>query len=132
MPRKANPVQVGRMACVGCGSRIPVFINARGYFYTKCAECGTDQRNGKAVQTHIYANTDWMDTPPEPPRCVDPADLVPAEPGGDPVPEPESEPAEPTPAPVPKPVPNQKKPGFSGVSFLAGFALPLIIIGVLP
>lgn len=67
MPRLANPVQVGRMACPGCNNRIPVYINKRGYFYTKCAECGTDQRNGKAVQTLIYLKTDWLGDPPRRP-----------------------------------------------------------------
>ena len=128
MPRKANPTLVGRMPCPGCESRIPVYINVRGYFYTKCAECGTDQRNGKAIQTHIYLNTDWIDGPPDPPRCVDPADLVPA------APEPEETPSDPDPEPetVPTPVPksNRKKPTFT--PFALGLLVPLIIIGVLP
>lgn len=130
MPRKANPVQVGRMDCVGCGSRIPVYINARGYFYTKCMECGTDQRNGKTVQTHIYLNTDWTGDPPAPPRNVDPdaAHRVP-EPET-PAPEPETVP-ETDPAPVPAvPENNRKKPTFKPFAF--GVLFPLLIIGVLP
>ena len=132
MPKLANPVQVGRMACVGCGNRIPVFINVRGYFYTKCAECGTDQRNGKAVQTHIYLNTDWLDEAPPPPRCVDPADLEPSEPAHEPEPEPEKPPVPTEAKPAPAPAANRKTPGVFGPAFALGFALPLIIIGVMP
>lgn len=132
MPRKANPILVGRMACPSCESRIPVYINARGYFYTRCIECGTDQRNGKAVQTHVYLNTDWTGEPPAPPRNVDPdaAHRV-AEPEN-PGPEPETVP-ETDPAPVPAvPENNRKSPGMVGPAFALGFALPLIIIGVMP
>lgn len=70
MPRKADPVQVGRTQCPTCPARIPVFVNARGYFYTKCAECGTDQRNGAPVQTRLYYETDWLGDPPPRPRNV--------------------------------------------------------------
>lgn len=70
MPRKANPVQVGRTQCPTCDARIPVFVNVRGYFYTKCAECGTDQRNGAPVQTRLYYETDWLAEPPARPRNV--------------------------------------------------------------
>lgn len=134
MPRLPNPVQVGRMACPGCDSRIPVYINKRGYFYTKCAECGTDQRNGKAIQTHIYLSTDWMGETPPPPRCVDPADLVqePESTEPEPAPEPENLPVPTEPEPAPAPAQNRKTPGVFGPAFALGFALPLIIIGVMP
>ena len=98
MPRKPNPHLVGRTDCGGCGARIPVYLNARGYLYTKCVECGVDQRNGPTIQTHLYYATEWTGEPPARPRGL--PEQAPASHRAD----------EPEPEPEPAPVPTGEEP----------------------
>jgi len=125
MPRKPNPELVGRTDCTGCGTRIPVYLNARGYLYTKCTECGVDQRNGPTIQTHLYYTTEWTGEPPARPRGV--PDQAPAPHRAE---EPESEP-EPAPVPTgpependPKPTPTSRA---GARLFGPGLALGLLV-----
>ena len=92
MPRKANAEIVGRNDCQDCGQRCAVYQNTRGDLYTKCAECGVDQRNGKTVQNRLWYTTDWVAGEPEVrPAKVDPeppANLGASKPKPEPAPDP--------------------------------------------
>ena len=68
MTTKNNDV-LGYITCEA-GGRASVHKAARGkarYFYTRCDCCGCDQRNGAAIQTRIYNQTQWLGEKPEPP-----------------------------------------------------------------
>ena len=97
MPRKANAEIVGRNDCQDCGQRCAVYQNTRGDLYTKCAECGVDQRNGKTVQNRLWYTTDWVAGEPEVrPAKVDPeppANLGASKPAKKPEPAPDPAPA---------------------------------------
>lgn len=51
MPAKHNAQQVGLIRCDGCGGEAAVYQASSSFLYTRCGECGCDQRNGKRVQT---------------------------------------------------------------------------------
>ncbi|MFC3151788.1 hypothetical protein ACFOEK_12180 [Litoribrevibacter euphylliae] len=56
MATQNRPV-IGYIPCSECGRRASVHQAARGkgrFLYTRCDECGCDQRTGKAVQTRLY------------------------------------------------------------------------------
>lgn len=97
MTTKNNDV-LGYITCEA-GGRASVHKTTRGkgrFFYTRCDCCGCDQRNGSAVQSRIYNQTQWLDEKPEPP----PGWMEPSEPSNSKVPdeieepkiEPENEP----------------------------------------
>jgi predicted nucleic acid-binding Zn ribbon protein len=90
MPRKKDAVVLGRCPCEGCGKRAAVFQNVRGYLYTRCDDCGADQRNGIKPQTYMWSNSEWIGNAPEKPRNVPDVqpEPVPAEPVQKPVHEP--------------------------------------------
>lgn len=56
MPAKKNAQQVGNIECPECSANAAVFQNVKSYLYTRCPNCGCDQRNGKQVQERIYWN----------------------------------------------------------------------------
>lgn len=60
MPRKNGATAVARMECLtpGCGRRVAVFQNVRGYLYTRCDSCGADQRNGPAHQVRVWQHAE--------------------------------------------------------------------------
>jgi hypothetical protein len=103
MPRKKDAVVLGHCSCEGCGKRAAVFQNVRGYLYTRCDDCGADQRNGVAPQTYMWANSEWLGSAPKRPRNV-------------PEIEPEPVPVEPVQKPVQEPVdvPIAQEPEKSG------------------
>ena len=94
-----NNEVLGYIQCVDCDDRATVHKTKRGksrYFYTRCA-CGCDQRTGKAVQTKIYENTEWLGETPEPPpgyqpKVVEATEQPAQEPKKQPKVEPESQP----------------------------------------
>ena len=54
---------LGTITCTGCGGPAQVYKQRRGkqrYLYYRCPTCGPEQRNGAAVQSHIYDHTDWV------------------------------------------------------------------------
>lgn len=53
MPKKINPDLVGCLDC-GCGSEMPVYQASSSYLYTRCPQCGVDQRNGPRVQAERW------------------------------------------------------------------------------
>ena len=70
MPRKKDAVVLGHADCPTCDKKMAVLQNTRGYLYSRCDDCGADQRNGKAVQTRLWRNTNWIGEPPTKPRNV--------------------------------------------------------------
>lgn len=137
MAVRNNPV-LGTLECGDCQGTATVHRTKRGkgrYFYTRCPNCGPDQRPGKAVQERILAGVVWRDNAAE----VDPevADLIAgnAEPDWRPGQPAEQEAVEPKPAPVsepkPEPKPESRKPKAepSGGYVLAGIALLSIVGG---
>ncbi len=107
MAKRNNPV-LGEIKCEDCGGAATVHQTARGagrYLYTRCGECGPDQRTGAAVQTRLWYQTTWRDGAPEakPPNLREPKQ-EPEEPKTKPVEEPNPEPS--------KPAENQGKTGF--------------------
>ena len=146
MPRKANAVELGTMRCpsTGCGATASVYQNTRGYLYTRCPECGADQRNGKPAQVYFWQHVEpkagaVIDRPPNVPEGAGPiggsvsgeapAVVVDdaARPAADPAPEPEvQEPVEPKGAAENE---SEGESGKGGVLLLAGF-FGLMVAGV--
>lgn len=63
MAVKNNPV-LGEVECSGCGGNATVHQTQRGkgrFLYTRCTECGPDQRAGKAVQQRLWNETRWRE-----------------------------------------------------------------------
>lgn len=130
MARKDNAV-LGVMPCLGgCGSVATIHQAARGkgrFFYTRCGECGCDQRNGKAVQQAIWDGAEWRPEKwPEgfelvPPSCVSTEKAEPKEPKKGTGAEPE----EPARASVREPAKEPGEPSNGG-----GFKL-LLAVGIL-
>lgn len=61
---KVNRPVLGTIECGGCGGEATVHQAARGkgrYLYTRCPNCGADQRNGASVQSHIWHNANWRE-----------------------------------------------------------------------
>lgn len=54
MTAKKGAVVVGHIDCEACGSRAAVYQSIKSYLYTRCGECGIDQRNGQRVQERIW------------------------------------------------------------------------------
>ena len=68
-----NPV-LGYAQC-GCGKEMQVMQSTRrgDHLYSRCDDCGLDQRTGQRVQQWLWANTKWLNGPPEkPPVNIDP------------------------------------------------------------
>lgn len=79
MPRKQGAVTVARMTCLtpGCGQRVAVYQNTRGYLYTRCGGCGCDQRNGQAHQVRVWQHLEpvagaVIERPPNVPESAGP------------------------------------------------------------
>lgn len=63
MAVKNNP-ELGRVKCEACGSDASVHQTQRGkgrFLYTRCGNCGVDQRAGAAVQTRLWNETQWRE-----------------------------------------------------------------------
>ena len=68
MARVNNPV-LGTTRCE-CGESATVHRTTRGagrFLYTRCTDCGTDQRTGAKVQTRLWSCTDWANGQPDVP-----------------------------------------------------------------
>lgn len=98
-----NNEVLGYITCEA-GGRATVHQTKRGkgrYLYTRCDCCGCDQRNGAAVQSRIYHNTEWLSGAPEAPPNLQPKKMAeqPKQPSNDAVVEdfvqPENEPTQP-------------------------------------
>lgn len=72
MAKKSDPKPVlGYVQCPDCGERGSVHKaagNRSAYLYKRCG-CGCDQRNGPAVQSFLWYETEWLpdlrpDSPP--------------------------------------------------------------------
>lgn len=75
MARRDNPV-LGTINCDGCGGTASVHQAKRGsgrFLYTRCGECGADQRTGKSVQTRLFNQTEWRTgaDPVKPPNVLE-------------------------------------------------------------
>lgn len=83
MARENRPV-LGTVECSGCGGVATVHQTARGsgrYLYTRCPECGADQRTGARVQSAWWRSAEWRDGAPD----VPPPNLLADEPVVEPV-----------------------------------------------
>lgn len=63
MAKENRPV-LGAISCTGCGGAATVHQTARGagrYLYTRCNDCGVDQRTGARVQTRLWFGADWRE-----------------------------------------------------------------------
>lgn len=73
MATENKPV-LGYFECGDCGGRGTVHAASgrRNQLYKRCG-CGCDQRNGKAVQTRLWLETEWLAglKPDSPPSVVD-------------------------------------------------------------
>jgi len=100
MPRANNPT-LGNIRCE-CGLMADVCQAKRGkgrFLYTRCADCGTDQRTGKVQQTRLYYASKWREgvevvRPPNVPeqQPEEPAPVQVIEPKAEPEPQPKKEP----------------------------------------
>ena len=113
MAKRDNPV-LGTIECDGCGGVASVHQTARGngrFLYTRCGECGCDQRAGAAVQKRLWMNTEWRPdaSPIKPPNVPDEIEQK----------EPEKEPEITEPVQVKKAASNQVKSG------------PLVVLGAI-
>ncbi|MFC6631669.1 hypothetical protein [Microbulbifer taiwanensis] len=70
---------LGYMPCpeTGCSQQAAVMQAKRkgAHLYTRCPDCGIDQRTGKARQLNIWRATTWKVDPPTPPANIE-GDLV--------------------------------------------------------
>lgn len=77
-----NRPALGTIDCGGCGGVATVHKAQRGkgkHIYTRCEQCGTDQRTGAKWQTFLFDQTQWTGAPPEkPPNYIEAADWSPA------------------------------------------------------
>ncbi len=116
MARRNNPV-LGTIACNECGGQATVHQTQRGkgrYLYTRCTECGPDQKTGAQFQRRLWSGTDWRpDADPVPPPGLEEQPRQAAVP--EPDPEPTSEPKKSTSEPE-----QPRKPGLGAVALLAG------------
>ncbi len=124
MPRRNNPV-LGTIACNECGGQATVHQTQRGkgrYLYTRCTECGPDQKTGAQFQRRLWSGTDWRpDADPVPPPGLEEQPRQEASP--EPVSEPTSEPEKSTSEPQ-----EPRKPGLGAVALLsAGVGLLIAI-----
>ena len=95
------------------------------HLYTRCDDCGIDQRTGAAVQNRLFYGADWVDgAPPIPVNAGEPPGDAVADDLGEPITEAVTEP--PTEA---KPKPNRKKRGGLGW-LLAGLGLIGVVLSV--
>ena len=72
MTVKNNPV-LGNIKCNECQGQATVHAAKRGrgrFLYTRCTNCGTDQRTGAAFQTRIFGDTNWRDEVVTPPNLI--------------------------------------------------------------
>jgi len=133
MATQNRPV-IGYIKCSEpkCGERTTVHQSARGkgrYLYTRCPECGCDQRTGKAFQTRLYYGMERIvddveikrpsNVPEEKPENLESSKVVAV--SEQPKPEPEQ------PETEPKPEPKKEPTG----SPLAAFAILGVGCGLL-
>lgn len=53
--------ELGRIKCQECGGIAGVYQAKRkgNHLYTRCGECGVDQKTGKAFQGRLWKQTEW-------------------------------------------------------------------------
>ena len=73
---KVNNPALGIIACRDCDGVATVHQTSRGagrFLYTRCTDCGPDQRTGAKVQTRLWHGTQWEAGQPDikPPNVVD-------------------------------------------------------------
>jgi len=114
MALQNNPV-LGSIQCPTCNQSATVHKTTRGkgrFLYSRCMECGPDQRTGKAVQRRLWEQTDWRDgmKPESAPPNLELDDWKPGRPppGAEAKPQPE-QPKKAQPE-AEKPQPEQAKP----------------------
>ncbi|AYM04226.1 hypothetical protein D8911_14580 (plasmid) [Levilactobacillus brevis] len=70
----ANEI-IGYMPCTGagCDQRAAIMQATRkgAHLYTRCTDCGLDQRTGKRVQLAIWRAATWKGEPPTPPANIE-------------------------------------------------------------
>lgn len=130
MAKKDNPV-LGAVVCDGCGGEATVHQSSRGkgrFLYTRCPECGCDQRNGKAIQTRLWTKTEWRAdaNPNRPPNVAEDAENVGSQSKSEAVQESESEPAISGMETEQKPAQNRGKAG--PLAFLGLVAVGLVAL----
>lgn len=94
---------VGALECA-CGHAATVLQNRAGYLYTQCPLCGTDQRNGAAVQADYFRRVRVnpgavLKRPRNVPAHIEPIGQGTPAPAADPAPAPAPEPGAPVMAP---------------------------------
>lgn len=114
MPRKKDAKVIGRCPCKECGDTMSVLQNTRGYLYSQCPNCKTDQRNGPPVQTYLWENSTWIDGAPDRPPGVK-----------------ESAPEKPVHEPEPKPDEPEKKQEKQDDKKRGGLAILLVPLAIL-
>ena len=64
---------LGNCPCQQCGETMNVFQALRkgAHLYSRCTDCGIDQRIGAKVQQYFWDNTTWFEGAPTPPSNVD-------------------------------------------------------------
>ncbi len=75
MTVKNNPV-LGTIACIECEDQATVHAAKRGsgrFLYTRCPNCGTDQKTGAKFQTRIFNGTQWRGEVITPPNLIEQA-----------------------------------------------------------
>ncbi|AMO56620.1 hypothetical protein GZ77_03565 [Endozoicomonas montiporae] len=135
MPRTNNPT-LGTIQCDACGGIADVCQAQRGkgrFLYTRCGECGTDQRTGKVIQSRLYLETNWRDgVEVMRPANVEEPTKGQVQPEPKPVvksvvePAPEPDTTEPKPVVEPAPEPNKEPKGrglFALVATVAAITL---------
>lgn len=57
---------LGHIDCETCGCPSSVMQARRkgAHLYTRCDNCGLDQRTGAAVQNRLFYRSEWIDRPP--------------------------------------------------------------------
>lgn len=123
MARENRPV-LGTVECSGCGGVATVHQTARGagrFLYTRCPDCGADQRTGAKVQSAWWRGAEWRDGAPDvPPPNLLPVDSAVESVVGDPVDDV---------LPVADdPVSVEEEPSKSGLLWLVGGAVGLVAL----
>lgn len=131
-----NRPVVGYIQCDGCGNRATVHQAQRstkkGLLYTRCDNCGADQRTGAAVQKRWRQQ---LEPQPGYEHLKEPVDEPAEEPDKPATAEPEAKPVvtEPEPTEQPKPAPKGKgatmhSPVFAG---LLALGVTLLTLGAI-
>ena len=135
-----NPV-IGTIGCQGCGGTATVHQTRRGkdrFHYTRCQDCGVDQRNGAKVQTRLFYHTDWrdgivVDRPPNVKEEEKKPVVEPEEPSNDKELSgvqllKETTEQEPKPQPIHEPKHNRREPSKTPLFLALGLGLAAVLV----